>query len=79
MNLWIFGRGIFSMKDEPQVIFEDFIGHYKGFFSDENIEEFFEFWNFAERVFAVPTRSRYCLFCRFSAFYTEGEFSCGYV
>ena len=48
MNLWILG-GIFSMKDEPQVIFEDFIGHYKGFFfSDENIEDFFEYYDFAE-------------------------------
>ena len=60
MNLWIFGRGIFSMKDEPQVIFEDFIGLYKGFFSDENIEDFFEYWNFAERVSpdSIQTRSQ---------------------
>lgn len=35
--------------EEPQVIFEDFIGHYKGFFKDAHIDAFFEYWDFAEK------------------------------
>ena len=44
--------------EEPQIIFEDFIGHYKGFFKDGNIDEFFEYWNFAEKVVPDSIRNR---------------------
>ena len=44
--------------EEPQVIFDDFIGHYQGFFKDGHIDEFFEYWNFAEKVVPDSIRNR---------------------
>ena len=33
---------------EKTVEFNEFIGHYKGWFKDDNIEQFFDFWEFAD-------------------------------
>ena len=38
------------MQREPTVEFNDFIGHYKGWFKEENLEQFFEFWEHVSRV-----------------------------
>ena len=43
---------------EKTVEFNEFIGHYKGCFKDDNIEQFFDFWEFAERVNPPIIKSR---------------------
>ena len=43
---------------EKTVEFNEFIGHYKGWFKDDNIEQFFDFWEFAERVNPPIIKSR---------------------
>ena len=39
-----------------EVNFEDFIGHYKGWFSDDNIQEFLDYYNHIEKIGNTKSR-----------------------
>ena len=39
-----------SQELKMEVEFKDFIAHYKGWFKEDNIDQFFEYWDFAERI-----------------------------
>jgi len=46
--------------DKRNVEFDDFIGHYTDFFKEENIDQFFEFWEHTEACLpdAIQTRAQ---------------------
>tara|TARA_B100001175_G_scaffold64031_1_gene52193 strand:+ start:1628 stop:2251 length:624 start_codon:yes stop_codon:yes gene_type:complete len=47
------------MEDENKIVeYNDFIAVYKGWFNDEHIQQFLDFWDFAERVTPEAIKDR---------------------